>query len=300
MDYSIANRTPDVAEAVVGHFVDANGNAVPQSAAQPLPVASLGAQARTPASVAWQGIVSARALTVGLARQQLVGSMLDALYDSGAWGNLDFLWFFGMENPAAALVDLIRGQAATPVAAPLFTAGQGYTFNGTTQYLNTGVNASTAKTMLYAQNDASMGVFIVTAPTATGGAEIGNDNGGNSSLGVRYGAANSLTAINQTTNNGAIAHNSKWLGTFHLQRTGSAAYALEANGLQSGTGTDTSTAIPNNSFLIGASPTAGVAGIFSTAQVGAAWVGKSMTAAQIQSMSAALRSAFAGLGITQV
>lgn len=40
MDYSILNRTPDVAQAVVGHFVDANGNAVPHSAALPQPVSS--------------------------------------------------------------------------------------------------------------------------------------------------------------------------------------------------------------------------------------------------------------------
>ena len=40
MDYSIVNRTPDVAQAVVGHYVDASGNAVPQSAATPQPVSS--------------------------------------------------------------------------------------------------------------------------------------------------------------------------------------------------------------------------------------------------------------------
>ena len=27
MDYSVLNKTPDVAQAVVGHFVDASGNA---------------------------------------------------------------------------------------------------------------------------------------------------------------------------------------------------------------------------------------------------------------------------------
>ncbi|MEI6204901.1 MAG: hypothetical protein WCP68_23390 [Enhydrobacter sp.] len=41
MDYSILNKTPDVAQAVVGHYVDASGNAVPQSAAAPQPVASV-------------------------------------------------------------------------------------------------------------------------------------------------------------------------------------------------------------------------------------------------------------------
>ena len=41
MDYSIANKTPDVAQAVVGHHVDASGNAQPQSAATPQPVSSV-------------------------------------------------------------------------------------------------------------------------------------------------------------------------------------------------------------------------------------------------------------------
>jgi hypothetical protein len=40
MDYSILNKTPDVAQAVVGHFVDASGNAVPHSAATPQPVST--------------------------------------------------------------------------------------------------------------------------------------------------------------------------------------------------------------------------------------------------------------------
>jgi hypothetical protein len=39
MDYSVLNKTPDVAQAVVGHALDANGNAVPQSAGNPAPVA---------------------------------------------------------------------------------------------------------------------------------------------------------------------------------------------------------------------------------------------------------------------
>lgn len=38
MDYSIANKTPDVAQAVVAHYVDANGNAVPQSTITPAPI----------------------------------------------------------------------------------------------------------------------------------------------------------------------------------------------------------------------------------------------------------------------
>jgi len=38
MDYIIANRAPDAAQAVVPHTLDANGNAVPQSAGNPAAV----------------------------------------------------------------------------------------------------------------------------------------------------------------------------------------------------------------------------------------------------------------------
>lgn len=38
MDYPVLNRTPDVAQAMVPHSLDGNGNAVPQSLAGPAPV----------------------------------------------------------------------------------------------------------------------------------------------------------------------------------------------------------------------------------------------------------------------
>jgi|GraSoiStandDraft_4_1057263.scaffolds.fasta_scaffold105583_2 hypothetical protein len=38
MDYPVLNKTPDVAQAIVPHSLDGNGNAVPQSLANPPPV----------------------------------------------------------------------------------------------------------------------------------------------------------------------------------------------------------------------------------------------------------------------
>jgi hypothetical protein len=38
MDYSVLNKSPDVAQAVVPHTIDANGNAVPVGSANPNPV----------------------------------------------------------------------------------------------------------------------------------------------------------------------------------------------------------------------------------------------------------------------
>jgi hypothetical protein len=49
MDYSILNKTPDVAQATVLHALDAGGNAVPASKAAPLPVAVQ----QSAGSIAW-------------------------------------------------------------------------------------------------------------------------------------------------------------------------------------------------------------------------------------------------------
>ncbi len=52
MDYSVAGKNPNTAEAVVPHYLDANGNAVPQSAANPQPVAPVAVSSATITPVA--------------------------------------------------------------------------------------------------------------------------------------------------------------------------------------------------------------------------------------------------------
>jgi hypothetical protein len=59
MDYSIVNRTPDVAQAMVGHFVDANGNAVPASTATPSPVSATAAEQVFSPAITSGGVYSA-------------------------------------------------------------------------------------------------------------------------------------------------------------------------------------------------------------------------------------------------
>ena len=65
MDYSILNRAPDVAQAVVGHSVDANGNAVPQSAGAPNPVAGPATLRATQAPTITSGSAYAAGNAVG-------------------------------------------------------------------------------------------------------------------------------------------------------------------------------------------------------------------------------------------
>lgn len=85
MDYSVLNKTPDVAQAVVGHFVDANGNAVPQGASTPGPVAGPPTLRATQAPTIISGatyaagsVVGGLLTFVGMARAPAQGGVLQS------------------------------------------------------------------------------------------------------------------------------------------------------------------------------------------------------------------------------
>lgn len=100
MDYSIANRTPDVAQAVVPHSLDASGNAVPQSAANPLPVGG--------AAYASSAAFTRPADTNAYAANDVVGQ---------ATGATAALQFAGLGPAAGGEVLITRAQLEIDVAA---------------------------------------------------------------------------------------------------------------------------------------------------------------------------------------
>jgi hypothetical protein len=195
----------------------------------------------------------------------------------GAWLALDRLWLYTAEDaakPAQALVDLKARATATAVNAPVLTANRGYLFNGTSSYLDTGFNPATGG-VNYGRTDACFGVWVVTAPSVPGAAEIGNDYGGYSVMRVYNNATQRLVQINAITNaTTPPLHNNNLTGCFHMERTSETTEAMYRNGVQEWAGTDGTRAIPNETFYVGAVDTSSTAGYFSTAQIGAAWMGK--------------------------
>jgi hypothetical protein len=104
-------------------------------------VSRLGLGPLDPDAVRW--IAAVGESNVSPARGRLISDTIRALKGAGVWTDLDFLPVLAAENAASALVDWKARKAMTAVNTPTFTADQGYAFNGTTSYLNTGFIPST-------------------------------------------------------------------------------------------------------------------------------------------------------------
>lgn len=71
-----------------------------------------------------------------------LSAIIDPAVISGEWAALDYLMIHAMADADNALTNIAPAGGAkvmTNVNASTFTAGEGYTFNGTTQYLNTNI-----------------------------------------------------------------------------------------------------------------------------------------------------------------
>lgn len=95
----------------------------------------------------------------------------------------DRLWIHGLANSVAARVSFVNPTSTliTAVNSPTFTAGIGYSGNGTTQSLDTNYNASTSA-VKFTTNNGSYGNYVNVAATAGGpSAYMGyvKDTGGN-------------------------------------------------------------------------------------------------------------------------
>ena len=227
-------------------------------------------------TLAWQAAVIAAGGSVSAARRDLVDALILSLKSSGVWSRLDRLWLHAAENSAQGLVDLKGASGATAVNAPTFTANRGFQGNGTTSYLNTNFNPGTAPSPNYTRNDAGYGYWEVSADSGSS-APIGNNNDKNrivtGGTTPRAFEVNSATATNGVVVTTATGH-------FHAQRTGATAAALYRNGVSFNTSGETSQAVVSCNFHVHSSPSgtgSGTPGALSAAQVGASWIGASLS-----------------------
>jgi hypothetical protein len=110
-----------------------------------------------PATTAWVNQVITNGGSVSAGRKTAVDTLITGLKTDGLWTKLDRLWLLAAENSQSAFTDLVALASATPVNSPTFTVDRGYASNGTTSYLNSNFNPSTAA--LYKQNDAHFSVY---------------------------------------------------------------------------------------------------------------------------------------------
>lgn len=168
----------------------------------------------------------------------------------GWYSKCDAVYWFATNTTTSANLNLVSSSfGLTSHGTLTFTADHGYTGDGSTGYLDTGITPS-AGGLNFAQNSASIGVYLLNNRTSNA---VGVDIGA-AGAGVNANFIQPLDGGNFTYEvNGATFPNftnTSTKGDWLVTRTGSGAVAAYLNGSSKGTPTDASGSVANQSILI--------------------------------------------------
>jgi len=152
----------------------------------------------------------------------------------GIWSKLDTFRVYATDGSSSyALIDWKRLSLCTAVNSPTFTSNSGFSFNGTSNYIDTNFNPNT---LVGANNykllDASIGCWITVAGTTQNTGMLGTVSG----AGVRL---QNVNITSQRMNSGAVGVliNLSGTGLKSGNKTGSNSWSFGSNlTLTSGTG----------------------------------------------------------------
>lgn len=253
----------------------------------------LGATVEDADAAAWAEAVEDAGGTVSDAQRVRVTTLIATLKSASVWTPLDRLWLFAAENATQALTDLKARATATATNSPTFTANRGYAGNGTTSFVNSNFNPSTASGN-YTRNDAMFGCWVETAQTASAAAHT--------YVGAYVTNYAYMSQNNTTQNKWAANANGNTLFTFSTQtglwvpqRTGANAQALFKDGASVATDTRASTVLENRTVVFLALDISAFEATDARLALGV--IGKSLTAAQHAGFYAAARAYMTAVGV---
>lgn len=229
-------------------------------------------------------------------RKSALDTLISSLKTGGVWAKLDWLTVHAAHDEQAARVNAVNpAQVASVGVAPTFTTDRGYTGNGTTQYLNTGWNASTAAGK-FTQNDCSMGVWCGTDVSSGAQYDCGN---GNATINARSGTNTALT-VQSAAGSSTVLSPATSVGFTSWTRTSSTAGTAYKNGASMGAISTTSATLRNATFLICAANTSTTgtvtAGNFSTRRIQALCWGSQLSGAEQLALYNALATYMTAVG----
>jgi hypothetical protein len=240
----------------------------------------------------WANAVATNGGSVSAGRKIIVNNLISSLKTAGIWTKLDRLWLYASENSASALTDLKATSLATAISSPTFTTDRGYTFNGTSSYINTEFNPATAGGS-YTLNSASLGVYARQFGTGAFVYYVGIYSGA-AFTGI-YG--DSVPQLGMLMNDAASSGNVNSVPSLLVAtRTASNARALYVNGVLGVSETQVSTSIPSFNVFVGARNNQGSPDTMSTAQISAAFIGGGLTATEVASFSASINTYMSEVG----
>lgn len=272
VDADISGRAVTIEDAGGGEWVFKIGG-VATSTAFTLP-------AITASAIAAAELVARMDVLPTAGRRALIESLIYDLMVAGVWEKLDGLYVFAAHDIQAARLNWISGgmQDCTSVNSPVFQPDRGFTGDGASAYLDT--NTTGAALSKFAQDDASVGVYVRTSNTADGEREMGA--GSFLYLATRWNGTSSATRLNSTTQLLA-AHGGTTTGLFTATRDDTTAY-LYRGATQLGSTTAVLSDIPVNNFVF----LQGSGANYSGKQISAGFVGAQLSSGQVDDLNTAL------------
>ncbi|HHL3406807.1 TPA: hypothetical protein ACQ5TQ_001192 [Klebsiella pneumoniae] len=237
-------------------------------------------------------LVARMAVKPNTIQQLAINQLIYILKDAGVWSALDGLWLGISTSYADSLLNIVKdAYNLTTDAPPTWNQSGGWTFSrsGFT-YLDTGYNPSVAAGKL-ALEDASFGALLFPPAGMKGTGHImGAFNGTDGmSLSPRpTEAASSPMAVRLNQDKAYIPGDYPIANAVYGVSRLKGELAVYREGLLLGSTTQAATALTNSNVLLGCSQKATGYHMFDGA-IGAAWVGASLTAKQMLTLTYAIR-----------
>jgi hypothetical protein len=186
----------------------------------------------------------------GTTRKDAYAAIIDSLVSNGIWSKLDCLWITAADIAGNAVVNLKSSSfTLTEVNSPGFTADQGYQASGTTQYLDTNFNSTTASSPNYIQDSAHFSVWnrLTATDTLAIMGSKGDGSAGESQIYPKYTAdGNFYGRVNDGAAGAFGSGHANASGHFLANRSSSSALQGYRNGSAIGSGVTQSSSPPLN------------------------------------------------------
>lgn len=224
-------------------------------------------------------------------RNFLIDTYVRALMTAGTWGKTDVVYLHAANAEQTALLNLrnpgtYTATITTGGGTMTFSADGGFTGDGTSSYISSGFNPSTAGG-LFALNDNHSGIWSGT------NAQVDNAAFGNTNNFItprntsnNYATRNSVATTTSTANTGPTS-----IGYFAMSRSGSSGYTKYQSGAVHSSPVVTSTSLTNANLLIGGRSSS----FLSTLQIRATKFGSSLSNAEQLDDYNALNAYLSGL-----
>lgn len=226
-----------------------------------------------------------------LTRMVQINTLIGSLISGGVWTKFDAFYMLAAADAQSSLLNWAStSYNLTAVNSPAFVADRGYTGDGSTSYLDTNFNPTTAVGAKFVQDSAHNGIWSRTNLNNAGASS--NDAGALNSQIARQAAVSGNALGRANTSTGILIGAGAYPGHICWSRTAAAVWEGYAQGVDSGGGTDASAAMTNaNMRLLSYNGAA-----FGVNQLAVGHIGSGLSAAEVSALFTAVRAYLQAIG----